>query len=149
MRVGEKGARGYPQGFFGVKAGFTFTSKDFLMKLRNIALALALAAAGTFAATGLARADKHEGEDLNVHNNTGHEVLVFMFQDDHPHLDEAGGTQFAHIKNGESAVAHVPNCKFGIVLVDHDDLWHAEFHDCHSTDMEFKKETNHVKKAHH
>jgi hypothetical protein len=118
------------------------------MKLVTAALALAFAAAGTFALSGLAAADKHEGEDMNVHNNTGHEVLVFMFQDDHPHLDEHGGTQFAHIKDAESAVAHVPNCKFGIVLVDHDDVWHAEFHDCHSTDMVFTKDTNHVKKHH-
>ena len=118
------------------------------MTFRYPLLGLALVAAAAFALVGLAHAD-HPGEDLNVHNHTGHEVLVFLFQDDHVHLDEAGGIQVAHIKEGESAVAHVPNCTFAILLVDHDDVWHAEFHDCHSTEMTFTKDTNHAKKGHH
>ncbi|MCX5743089.1 MAG: hypothetical protein NT062_11415 [Proteobacteria bacterium] len=120
------------------------------MSLRNSILALALATVSAFVVSGNAQADdKHDGEDLNVHNNTGHEVVVFLFQDDKVHLDETGGVQFAHIKTGESAVAHAPHCKFSVLLVDHEDVWHAEFHDCHSTDMTFTKDTNHAKHAHH
>ena len=120
------------------------------MKLRSLFVSLAFAALGAFTMSGSARADEHEhaGEDMNVHNHTGHEVVVFMFQDDHPHMDEGGGTQFAHLKEGESAVAHVPNCTFGIMLVDHEDVWFAAFHDCHSTDMTFTSETGHHKKHH-
>lgn len=118
------------------------------MKFRSFAVAASLVASFAFAAAVSAddHAKAHDGEDMNVHNKTGHEVLVFLFQDDKVHLDEAGGTQFAHIKDGESAVAHVPHCNFGIVLVDHDDIWHAEFHDCHSTDLTFTKDTGHAKK---
>ena len=117
------------------------------MTIRTTLLALALTAS-TLAGRAFADDKAHDGEDLNVHNKTGHEVLVFLFQDDKVHLDEAGGTQFAHIKDGESAVAHVPHCKFAVLLVDHDDVWHAEFHDCHSTDMTFTKDTGHAKKKH-
>lgn len=118
------------------------------MNLRRSLLSVALVAAASFVFAGAARAEGHDGEDLNVHNHTGHEVLVFMFQDDHVHLDEGGGTQFAHLKDGESAVAHVPHCTFAVILVDHDDVWHAEFHDCHSTDMTFTADTGHAKKHH-
>ena len=118
------------------------------MNLRRSMLSLALAAAGSFIFAGAARAEEHAGEDMNVHNKTGHEVLVFLFQDDHVHLDEAGGVQLASLHDGDSAVAHVPNCQFAILLVDHEDIWHAEFHDCHSTDMTFTKETGHAKKKH-
>jgi len=93
--------------------------------------------------SGSARAD--DGEQMDVHNHTGHEVLVFLFADDHVHLTEDGGVQFAHLADGDSAVAHVPNCTFSILLVDHEDVWHAEFHDCHSTDMTFNSDTGHAK----
>jgi hypothetical protein len=121
------------------------------MNLRQSILAVAFAAVASLGFGRLAHAnsEEHEGEELNVHNQTGHEVVAFLFQDDHPHLDEGGGTQFAHLKSGESAVAHVPNCHFGILLVDADDIWHAEFHDCHSTDLTFKTDTGHGKKGHH
>lgn len=118
------------------------------MTLRSSLLALGLVAAGSFAFSSAARAEEHDGEDMNVHNHTGHEVVVFLFDGDGVHLDEAGGTQFAHLKDGESAVAHVPHCKFGILLVDHEDVWHAEFHDCHSTEMTFTADTGHAKKKH-
>ena len=118
------------------------------MKLRRVILSLAFAASSALAVSGAALAEEHHGEDMNVHNHTGHEVLVFLFQDDHVHLSEAGGAQVAHLKDGESAVAHVPNCQFSIVLVDHEDVWHAEFHDCTSTDMSFTKDTGHDKKKH-
>ena len=124
------------------------------MNFRRSLLSLSLVAAGSLFFAGAVRADDHhegdhhEGEELNVHNHTGHEVVVFLFQDDHVHLDEGGGTQLAHIKDGESAVAHVPNCKFSILLVDHDDVWHAELHDCSSTELTFSTDTGHAKKKH-
>ena len=118
------------------------------MKLRNSLLALSLAALSTLAFAGVMRADEHEGEEMNVHNQTGHEVIVFLFQDDHVHLSEEGGIQIADLPDGESAVAHVPNCTFSILLVDHNDVWHAEFHDCHSTDLVFHTTTGHAQKHH-
>ena len=115
------------------------------MKLRQSFLALTFAAAFSFALSGAVRADEHEGEEMNVHNNTGHEVVVFLFQDADVHTNEHGGTQFAHLADGESAVAHVPHCTFSILLVDHEDIWHAEFHDCNSTDLTFHSDTGHGK----
>ena len=115
-----------------------------MKKFTLSAFALALTAVAGFGTTALA----DDGETLHVHNKTGHEVVVFLFQDAKVHLSSDGGVQFAHIKNGESADAKVPHCNFGVVLVDHEDVWHAEFHDCHSTDMTFTKDTNHAKKAH-
>ncbi len=115
------------------------------MKLRSSLLALSLAVA-VFALPAVSRADEHEGEEVNVHNNTGHEVLVFLFQDAEVHFNEEGGVQFAHLADGDIAVAHVPNCTFSILLVDHQDVWHAEFHDCHSTDLTFDSDTGHARK---
>lgn len=115
------------------------------MKLRQSLLTLALAVA-VIALPAISRADEHEGEEMNVHNNTGHEVVVFLFQDAAVHTNEHGGVQFAHLADGESAVAHVPHCTFSILLVDHQDVWHAEFHDCHSTDLVFHADTGHAKK---
>ncbi|MFI5298271.1 MAG: hypothetical protein ACHREM_09255 [Polyangiales bacterium] len=117
------------------------------MKLRQKCLVLAIAALGTIGLAGFVHADTaHPGDDLNVHNSTGHDVIVILFQDDHVHLSETGGTQVASIKDGKAAVAHVPNCQFAVVLIDHEDVWHAEFHDCHSTDMTFTKDTGHAKR---
>ncbi len=113
------------------------------MKLRQSLLTLALAAA-VIALPAVSRAN--DGEEMNVHNNTGHEVVVFLFQDADVHTNEHGGVQFAHLADGESAVAHVPHCTFSILLVDHNDVWHAEFHDCHSTDLVFHADTGHGKK---
>jgi hypothetical protein len=89
-----------------------------------------------------------DGIDMNLHNRTGHEVLVYLFNDDHVHLNEQGGTQFAHLKNNESAIAHAPHCKYSILLVDKNDVWHAEFHDCHSADVTFTRDTGHAIKKH-
>ena len=124
------------------------------MKLFNTTLALSFAALTAFTVSSVALADDHHdhtGEEMTVHNNTGHDTVIFMFQDDHVHLDEGGGTQVAAIANGKAAVAHVPNCTFSIILIDHEDVWHAEFHDCHSTDLTFTKDDKrHAKKpAHH
>lgn len=90
-----------------------------------------------------AGASPADGEDMAVHNETGHTVAAFFFTDDRPHLNEKGGTQFGILKNGETKIAHVPTCRFAVVLVDHDDIWHAEFHDCHSTDITFHSDTGH------
>jgi hypothetical protein len=109
-------------------------------------------AALVFAAVGLAGPgaaladDEHEGETIHIHNKTGHAVDVYLFQDDHPHLTPDGGIQEGHLKNGESASAHVPNCHFAVLLVDDEDVWHAEFHDCHSTDLTFSKDRGHSKR---
>jgi hypothetical protein len=110
------------------------------MLLLVASLGLAYAGATAFA---------EDGEALNVHNKTGHTVDVFLLQDDHPHLDPDEGVQFAHLANGESAVAHVPHCTFGVLLVDHEDVWHAELHDCHSTELTFTMDTGHAKREHH
>jgi hypothetical protein len=112
------------------------------MKLGNAVAAVAAVGLSMFASS-TARAD--EGAALKVHNQTGHEVAVFLFQDSHPHLSPEGGIQAAHLKSGESADAHVPNCDFSVVLVDHEDIWHAEYKDCHSTDLTFTKDTGHDK----
>jgi hypothetical protein len=114
--------------------------------LRYVFLALALATVGVLVLPQAGRA-QHDGEDVNVHNKTGHEVVVFLFDDDHVHLNEEGGSQIAQLKDGESAVAHVPHRKFSILLVDDEDIWHAEFHDCHSTDMTFTANNGHAKKS--
>ena len=103
--------------------------------------------AGCGLTTGGARAN--DGEDMTVHNHTGHSVVVFMLQNDSPDLDPDDGVQVAEIHDGGSAVAHVPNCHFEIVLVDHEDIWHAEFHDCHSTDFTFTSDTGHAQRGHH
>src|SRR5262245_55645523 len=112
--------------------------------LKTLIVTIGLTAAIAFALSNVARA-KADGEDMDVHNKTGHEVVVFLFLDDKVHTNEKGGTQFAHLEDGESATAHVPVCKFSILLVDHEDVWHAEFHDCHSTDITFTKDTGHAK----
>jgi hypothetical protein len=116
------------------------------MKLRH--WFIALATAGIFFLASLLRADTRGG-NLNVHNHTGHEVLAFLFMDGSAHLDPAGGVQFAHLKDGESAVAHVARSPFAILLVDHDDLWHAEVNSLQMTDLTFTAGTGHAKKSHH
>lgn len=96
-----------------------------------------------------AAAQENTGEDINVHNNTGHNVDVFLFQDAQVHLDISGGVQFAHLGNGESGVAHVPQCIFSFVLIDGQDLWHAEFQDCNTLDVTFTPTTGYSKNGGH
>ena len=103
--------------------------------------------AGCGLAAGGARAN--DGEALNVHNHTGHPVVVFLIQDDSVHLDPDAGVQVAAMADGDSAVANVPSCQFSVLLVDEEDVWHAEFHDCHSTDFTFTNDTGHAKRQHH
>jgi hypothetical protein len=117
------------------------------MSIRTSLLAVSFLAASTFAVSRLASAaSANDGDEINVHNHTGHAVFVFLFDDANVHTNEHGGVNFAQLKDGESAVARVPHCTFGILLVDHEDIWHAEFHDCHSTDLTFTKDTGHGKK---
>ena len=111
------------------------------MKLRTQLAVLVFVAVSILALPRASRAS--DAANLNVHNETGHTVVAFLFQDGHPHSSEEGGVQFAVLKNHQSAVAHVPQCTFSVLLVDHEDIWHAEFHDCHSTDMTFTTNTGH------
>ena len=110
------------------------------MKLRRQLLALTFA---VIAAVGLSRGVKAAQEDMHITNETGHTVAVFLFQDDKVHTNSTGGTQFGMLKDGESKIAHVPACKFSILLLDGQDIWHAEFHDCHSDEMVFHSDTGH------
>jgi hypothetical protein len=89
-----------------------------------------------------------DGEDLNVINKTGRTVTAFLFTDDRVHDDESGGVQFGTLKNGQSAIAHVPTCKFAVVLIDGDDLWHWEFHDCNTPSITFTSNTGHGQRHH-
>jgi hypothetical protein len=119
------------------------------MRLRLKAALPLVFAAGVVIAVFSGSARASEGEELTIHNNTGHSVVVFLLQNDAPDLDPDDGVQVAAIANGKSAVAHVPHCHFAVLLVDHEDLWHAEFHDCSSTDYTFTKDTGHAKREHH
>jgi len=108
-----------------------------------------LLAAGAALAIAPSRAYATDGEDLTVINKTGHTVGVAVLQNDSPSLDPDDGVQAGTIKDGKSAVAHVPNCKFGIILWDKEDVWHAEFHDCKTTSITFTAETGHGKREYH
>ena len=56
------------------------------------------------------------------------------------------GSQVTLVHRGDRLIVHDdlgdPDAE---LLVDHDDVWHGEFHDCHSTDMTFTKDTGHTK----
>ena len=73
------------------------------MKLRQSLLTLALAAA-VIALPAVTRADEHEGEEMNVHNNTGHEVVVFLFQDADVHTNEHGGFTVTRVVEREGVM---------------------------------------------
>ncbi len=102
----------------------------------TLALAAAVALAGS---SPMWAADS----DMKVVNNTGHTVVAFVFTDDKVHESEDGGVQFGTLTNGQSAVAHVPTCTFSVLLVDHEDVWHAEFHDCNARTLTFTATTGH------
>jgi len=111
------------------------------MKRRTLAIILSFATAALFMPLSVLRAS--EGEEMTVKNETGHTVTAYLFTDDHEHDGDTGGVQFATLENHASAVAHVPSCKFSIVLEDGEDVWHAEFHDCHSNLITFTATTGH------
>jgi hypothetical protein len=114
-----------------------------MLKRFFIGSVLALGFAAAITAKASAAAPKL---DLEITNETGHTVVAFFFKDGVAHYNEKGGTQFGVIEDGHSAVAHAPNCNFSIMLIDHEDIWHAEFHDCDSTHYVFHKDTGHDKK---
>ncbi len=109
--------------------------------LTMLVCAAAFAFLGTPSAVSAA-----EDHELHIHNMTGHAVDVYVFTDDAVHHEGRGGHQEGHLEDGETGTAHVPTCKFAIVLEDGEDIWHAEFHDCHSTDLTITSSTGHEKK---
>ena len=116
------------------------------MKISRFAVAFSFTAALTFGLVG-ASARVLAGQDhetLNIHNETGHKVAVFLFKGEAVHTNEKGADlQWGFLANHETKTADVPFCTFEVLLVDANDIWHAEVHDCHSTDMTFKADTGH------
>jgi hypothetical protein len=84
--------------------------------------------------------------EMYVHNHTGHEVQVFLFQDAQVHLDSEGGKEIGKMKDGDMLTAKVSKCTFSIVLIDKEDVWHAEFRNCDSTDVTFSEDTGHAQR---
>ncbi|APR86162.1 Hypothetical protein A7982_11511 [Minicystis rosea] len=107
------------------------------MLKRTVGFGLAatlIAGAGAFFFSS-APAKASEGADLHIHNKTGTSVEVYIFEDDKVHKDRSGGLHSGDLKDGETGTAHVKACKFSIVLFHEKDAYHAEFHDCHITDI--------------
>ena len=102
-----------------------------------------LALAAAFAVVGSSPILAADGGDMKVVNKTGHTVVAFLFPDDNVHESEEGGVQFGTLANGQTAIAHVPTCKFSVLLVDHEDIWHGEFHDCTANTLTFTASTGH------
>jgi hypothetical protein len=75
------------------------------------------------------------GADLHIHNKTGTDVELYIFEDDRVHRDRAGGIHAGDLHDGDTATAHVKACKFAIVMFHGSDAYHAEFHDCSITDI--------------
>ncbi len=75
------------------------------------------------------------GADLKIHNETGTNVEVYIFEDASVHKDKANGLHSGDLKNHETGVAHVKACKFSIVLFHDKDAYHKEFTDCSITDI--------------
>ena len=92
-----------------------------------------------------AMAQDSTGGNVNVHNKIGREIDVFLFVDPYMHIYPDGGTQVAHIKDGESAVVHVSNCDFfSLLFVEEGNVWFAKFNDCvpdftATTDISFSR----------
>jgi hypothetical protein len=107
------------------------------MKKSTIGFGFAAAFVAGFAALMTASTPAiAENTKLTIHNATGTDVDVAVFEDDSPnHRDSKGGISAGHIKDGESASATVKTCKFAIVLKHGDDIYHGEFHDCKVTDI--------------
>lgn len=75
------------------------------------------------------------GADLHIHNKTGSDVELYIFEDTSVHKDRSGGLHAGDIKNGETGTAHVKACHFAIVLFHGNDAYHQEFKDCSVTDI--------------
>jgi hypothetical protein len=112
------------------------------MKKRTLGLSLATTllagAAALLAAATPAPAQAGEGADLTIWNETGTDVEVYIFEDTKVHKDKAGGAHSGDLKKGEHGTAHVKACKFSVVLFHGGDAYHAEFTDCHITDIHIK-----------
>jgi hypothetical protein len=110
------------------------------MRTRTIGLGLAASLTAGLAAVLLssAPAAAGTGADLKIHNETGTNVEVYIFEDDSVHKDKANGVHSGDLKNHETGVAHVKACKFSVVLFHDKDAYHAEFHDCSVTDITIK-----------
>jgi hypothetical protein len=86
------------------------------------------------------------GQVLQIHNQTGHKVAVFLFADGKIHTNANGGVQIATLENGGSFNANIKANPFSIMLEDQTDVWHVEFHDRVATDITFTKDTGHERK---
>jgi hypothetical protein len=75
------------------------------------------------------------GADLHIHNKTGSDVELYIFEDDTVHKSRAGGLHAGDLKKGETGTAHVKACHFAVVLFHGNDAYHAEFKDCSITDI--------------
>lgn len=75
------------------------------------------------------------GADLHIHNKTGVDVELYIFEDDKVHRGKSGGLHAGDLHDGETGTAHVKACRFAIVLFHGADAYHAEFHDCAITDI--------------
>lgn len=79
------------------------------------------------------------GADLHIHNKTGTDVELYIFEDDAVHKSRSGGFHAGDLKAGETGTAHVKACHFAIVLFHDNDAFHAEFKDCSITDITISK----------
>jgi hypothetical protein len=107
------------------------------MRTRVLGLGLVASLTAGFAAMlfSSAPAAAGTGADLKIHNETGTNVEVYIFEDDAVHKNKANGLHSGDLKNHETGVAHVKACKFSVVLFHDSDAYHAEFHDCSTTDI--------------
>jgi hypothetical protein len=116
------------------------TSKRFLALAAPLALGAMLygttaAADTTVVVAGSSSATQNAGADLHIHNHTGSDVEVYVFEDEKVHKSRAGGVHSGDLKNGETGTAHVKACHFSVVLFHGDDAYHSEFKDCSITDI--------------
>jgi hypothetical protein len=100
-------------------------------------LALALFASGAADASEPVQptAIPTSGADLHIHNKTGVDVELYIFEDDKVHRAKSGGVHAGDLHDGETGTAHVKACHFAVVLFHGSDAYHAEFHDCTITDI--------------
>ena len=112
------------------------------MKLPRLLLCFALAACA-----GVLCAGRGPGDVFQIVNQTGHTVTVYLFADGKAHTNPAGGVkaQATPLANGGTARASIQNCPFSILLVDGQDVWHAEIPDFSKAVQVFTKDTGHAK----
>ena len=83
----------------------------------------------------------HAGNShLTIHNSTGTDVDVVIFEDGKVHRNpKDAGVHAGHIKDGESATGDVKTCKFAVVLFHDKDVYAHVFTDCTVTDITISK----------